>query len=368
MNKNEFAKALYFATNSYNVDLKFINSWYQEIHNSLKVIKSQAKGIKHPRHLGDFLESEVGKLLRSLLPQKYLVEKGIALNDFSAVSQEQDLLIIDGALGSPICETDGIGYYPIESVIGSIEVKSNLDLSELRKSLVSCSSLKKLPFPPFNYDATEDKRIFYAIFAYSSSCKEKSFESELQHCIEKIPETLRPNLIYILDRGLYIPTTGGNIVMDLKSIQSVMEGYKAILNQSKTEAQNIILYFSLIIEHAFQQSSIRKPAKYTSYVLNPSLWEKHLESRGKLNVPVRMFINQHTRWHEKHGELITIYEEKCSVCNSPYKFYPLPPGSKKHNEGLSQSLEKDGCIPLPKSLHHRCSCGNTFEISEAKIK
>lgn len=368
MNKTEFAKSLYFATNSYNVNLKFINSWYQEIHNSFKVIKTQAKGMKHPRHLGDFLESEVGKLLRSLLPQKYLVEKGFALNDFSAVSQEQDLLIIDGSLGSPICKTDGIGYYPIESVIGSIEVKSNLDLSELRKSLVSCSSLKKLPFPPFVYDDAEDKRIFYAIFAYTSSCKEKSFESELTHCIEKIPESLRPNLIYVLDRGLYLPTSDKNIVIDLKSIQTVIEGYKAILNLPKNEAQNILLFFSLVIEHAFQQSSIRKPAKYSNYVIRPSLWEKHLENRGKLNVPVHMFINQHTRWSEKHGELITVYEETCSSCNLAYKFYPLPPGSNSYLEGLRKDLEKDGCIPLPKSLLHKCTCGNTFEIAEAKIK
>jgi len=167
MNKNKFKKSIHNGLNGYDVNLKFVISWYQNIVNSLKQIKEKSKNIKHPRHLGDFLEDEISKIIIDLLPQQYSVEKGFVLNNFSAVSQEQDLLVIDGSLGSSICKTDQIGYYPVESVIASIEIKSNLNLQELRKCLVSCVSVKKLYHSGFEYQDTKEKRLFYGIFAYT---------------------------------------------------------------------------------------------------------------------------------------------------------------------------------------------------------
>lgn len=42
MNKSDFKKDMFEALNSYSFDLKFVNSWYQEIVNSLKLIKSKS--------------------------------------------------------------------------------------------------------------------------------------------------------------------------------------------------------------------------------------------------------------------------------------------------------------------------------------
>lgn len=367
MNKNDFKKGMFDALNSYSVDLKFVNSWYQEIVNSLKLIKSKSAGIKHPRHLGDFLENELISILRKLLPQRYLIDKGFLINNFSAFSQEQDILIVDTSLGSPICKTDAAGYYPIESVLSSIEVKSNLDLAELRKCFVSCASAKKLPFPPFHFDDAPDKRLFYSIFAYTSSCKQKSFQAELDSCLELTPEALRPNLIYILDQGLYFPTKSGTIHYDLEIIQKVDDGYRIIPNNANPEAepQNFYLLLSNMIEHTLSQSGQRKPVNYSSYSLTPTMWRASIEKSRGTSVPIKKFINKYTKWSSEHGEeLLVIYEENCPECKVAQKFYVLPPGTKKSRTKLAENLKEQGCAPLPKSKKFTCSCGKSYEIKE----
>lgn len=351
--------------NTYSVDLKFVNSWYQEIVNSLKLIKSKSSRIKHPRHLGDFLENELIKILRKLLPQKYLIDKGFLINNFSAFSQEQDVLIVDTSLGSAICKMDTAGYYPIESVLASIEVKSNLDLSELRKCFVSCTSAKKLPFPPFNFDDAPDKRLFYSIFAYTSSCKQKSFQTELDSCLDLTPEALRPNLIYILDQGLYFPTSSGTIYLDLETIQKVQEGFQIIPNNANPDAepQNFYLLLSKIIEHTLNQSRQRKPVNYSSYSLTPTMWRASIEKSRDASTPPKKFINKHTRWSNEHGgELLVIYEESCPKCKVSQRFYVLPPGTKKSRTKLEEDLNEKGCVPLPKSKKVTCRCGESYEV------
>lgn len=367
MNKTEFSRKIHDTLNTYDVNLSFIYSWYQEVFNSLKSIKTQAAGIQHPRHLGDFLENELSKVLKGLLPKQYLVDKGFLLNNFSGFSQEQDILIIDTSLGSAICKTDGVGYYPVESAIGAIEVKSNLNLSELRKCLVSCVSVKKLFFSPFEYIDAEDKRFFYAIFAYTTSCKQQSLEQELVSCLEKIPEPLRPNLIYILDQGLYFPTTNGRICLDLESIQTTTEGYEIIKNSANnhSESQNIVLFFSMLIEHAFQQSSVRKPTRYSSYSITPSIWENNIKKTQNPKKQVRKLINRYVCCSEKHdGVSLIIFEEKCDICCKEYKFYVLPPGTKSMRSNIESDLKAKGCLPLPQTKKHICSCGKELDIKE----
>jgi len=367
MNKNDFKKKMFEALNSYSVDLKFVNSWYQEIVNSLKLIKSKSSEIKHPRHMGDFLENELINVLRKLLPQKYLIEKGFLINNFSAFSQEQDLLIVDTSLGSAICKTDTVGYYPIESVLSTIEVKSNLDLSELRKCFVSCASAKKLLFPPFNFDDVPDKRLFYSIFAYTSSCKQKSFQAELNSCLELTPEALRPNLIYILDQGLYFPTKSDTISLDLEIIQKVQEGFNIIHNNANpdTESQNFYLLLSMIIEHTLNQSGQRKSVKYSNYSLTPTMWRASIEKSRDMSIPINKFINKHTRWSSEHREgVLVIYEEDCPECKLTQGFYVLPPGTKKLRTKLEENLKGQGYAPLPKSKDFTCRCGKSYEVKE----
>lgn len=368
MNKSEFSDAIRESLNFYDVDFQFIARWNKSLIESLENIKRQAGNLKHPRHLGDFLESELVKTLRILLPQHYLIDKGFLINSRSSFSPEQDILVVDTALGGAICKTDGIGYYPIESAIGAIEVKSNLDLSELRKCFVSCVNAKKLYFDNFDYEKQQEVKFFYAIFAYTSSCKLANFEKELNGCIEHIPEALRPNLIYILDYGLYFPTKDGNIVLDLKSVQEVEQPYKAIRNVEgqNTDSMNFGLFFSLFIEHAFQQSLKRAPTKYSHYIIMPSMWEdKIVKSNPDRQGPIRKIANKYRQLPHRDGTyLIPIFEEKCPVCAKSFQFYVLPPDSKNARKKLETNLVERGVIPMPELRRYRCQCGTVFSIKE----
>lgn len=143
MNEHEFMKKMHESLNSFDVQTDHISIWFDPVIEILKQIREQAKVMKNPRHFGDYLEDKVRTISFEFLPQIFQIEKGYAVNHFSARSQEQDILIIDKTFGSALYQSDSIGFYPIESVVGSIEVKSNLTLSELRKSIVSCVNLKK---------------------------------------------------------------------------------------------------------------------------------------------------------------------------------------------------------------------------------
>src|SRR5690606_31777476 len=155
-------------------DLDFLTDWYSSIINEIENSRIQSSKIKHPRHLGDHLEDGIKKVLEKILPKRFELTKGFAINHTSAKSKEQDLLIYDSQFGAPFAKTENTDYLPIEIISSSIEVKSNLNLSELRKSILNCISLKKLNYP--NYNIAEKERFpFYAIFAYSSKTKDSPF-------------------------------------------------------------------------------------------------------------------------------------------------------------------------------------------------
>ena len=169
MNEKEYLKKMHESLNSYDVNMKHLSIWFSQVVKMLKTIKDQARIIKNPRHFGDYLEDEVRRISKEIVPKSFHIEKGYGVNSFSAYSQEQDILFIDGSLGNALYKSETIGYYPIESILASIEVKSNLTISELRKSVLSCVNLKKLNYSDFNFKDKPDARLFYAIFAYTGT-------------------------------------------------------------------------------------------------------------------------------------------------------------------------------------------------------
>lgn len=364
MKKKDFPKLLHEELNSYKINLNFINEWYKEIINSLFSIKKRAIEIKHPRHLGDFLEDEILKILSCLFPQKYIIDKGFLLNHFSAISKEQDILIIDPSLGSSICKTESIGYYPIESAMVSIEVKSNLDLTELRKCILNCISAKKLNYDNFNYEDKNHTRLFYSIFAYTSSNKISSFQKELESITKDIPEVLRPNMIFILDQGLFLPKHNEHITLDLKTIQTVLYSYGLIENTEELAPQNFVLFFSILIEHAFHQSKERKPTPYTQYVTTPSIWKQQIDKTRDKNIPIEKYINKYSLWSDDNHELYAMYDEICPKCKTEYTFYNLPPASKQKKEELIKTFEKEGFLKCPKNKRFKCNCGEDILIKD----
>lgn len=364
MGTDNYQREIFNALNSYDVALKFVEEWHKNTLQTLLTIKEQSRKIKNPRHLGDFLEEQIKEVLKKHLPKKYSLEKGYGLNNFSGISGEQDLLLIDNSLGAAICTTDSIGYFPIECVLASVEVKSTLTYGELRKCIISCINLKKLILEPFVYADQEAKRIFYTIFAYSSSHNATAFLKRLNEEMEQVPESLRPNCIFIINHGIYLPSVSGYILFSLNDIQKCLEEYKLIESTEKQDAQNFVLFLSLLIEHAFHQSNIREPAKISNYVITPSIWGDQMEKSGTAKELVNKFINKHRFWPESwQYPGVPGIEMQCSKCDKHYKFVVIPPGTVEHTKNFKSSFAAQGLIAIDRhGGTYPCECGNKLKI------
>nr|VFJ87424.1 MAG: hypothetical protein BECKH772A_GA0070896_1000316 [Candidatus Kentron sp. H]VFJ89010.1 MAG: hypothetical protein BECKH772B_GA0070898_1000316 [Candidatus Kentron sp. H]VFJ95735.1 MAG: hypothetical protein BECKH772C_GA0070978_1000316 [Candidatus Kentron sp. H] len=366
MRATRFQREIFEALNSYNIDLTFVEEWYKETVRVLASIRVQAAKVKHPRYIGDVLEDELKSVLYKVMPRRYALEKGsFGINSFSGVSAEQDLLLIDGSLGSAICRRDTVGYYPIEAILASIEVKSKITYDELHKCLLSCISLKKLILEPFDYRDEESKRIFYAIFAYSSAHKKEAFLTKLNKYIEAVPESLRPNCIYIMDHGLYLPTTSGYIAYSLRDIQMCNEKYSFIPTSDDREGQNFVLFFSLILEHAFHQSPLRQHTKYSQYVIRPSMWKNDIaKSSGGAERPNK-YINKNDMWSSDFdAPCVPGIEQTCGDCGKSYTFVIIPPSTRVQRGNFKKSFASQGLVPIDKDAAYVCSCGAHLNVNE----
>lgn len=369
MKKADFSDELHEVLNTYTVDISYLRKYYKDTIETLNLARKTAQKIKNPRHMGDYLEDTLFSLLRAIVPQKYAIAKGYIINESSAISKEQDLIIYDTSLGAPLYRTEKIEYIPAEAALASIEVKSDLKLSELRKSIINCVSAKKLLHQDFDFKDSEEKRHFYCIFAYSSSPLKKNFFKELNSLVSDIPESLRPNLIFILNLGLYLPTTGGEIQMGLSDIQQCDEPYKLFENQKcrDLDVQIFLLYFGLIIEHCFHQSQHRKPVNYIQYVIRPVIWQQRIEENGSnaLAKSTMKYVNKNQSLQLPNGgKALPSYTEDCPDCGIQYRFYAPPVTSKGNLERMNSSFATEGILQLPKTMLHRCTCGKQFRIQE----
>lgn len=362
MNQTNFEKKLVFDLNTFEIDLDFLTEWYSTVINEIENSKIQSKKIKHPRHLGDHLEDGIKKVLEKILPKRFEITKGFGINDSSAKSKEQDLIIYDSQFGSPFAKTENTDYLPIEIITGSIEVKSNLNLSELRKSILNCISLKKLNYP--DYNISEIKRFpFYGIFAYSSKSNENSFLKTLNEALFDIPLYLRPNIIYIHNKGLYIPKTNGQLTVSYENIIKSDEDFGLISfeNNKILNAQSLFIFISFIIKHCTK--SIQYPAEieHFDYIVKPINIKLELQKNHGENITPKLNKNP-TASFTKEGYLeFTVFSGKCKKCGKE-SFYIKRPyvASKKATEVL---LKKNPDFKMLTDDINNCTkCNSPVEI------
>ncbi len=161
---------------------------YQFILIEEQMIKDfeRSASIKHPGDKGNSRENFIRNFLTTsgYLPKKYAVSEGSShiISATGHTSDQTDLLIYD-ALNTPkLLSLDNIQFFPVETVYGVIEVKSNLNSKETVFDALnkiksfkglkrSKTSSKKLGGLTITTDASEG---FGIIFAYDSSLKWKT--------------------------------------------------------------------------------------------------------------------------------------------------------------------------------------------------
>jgi hypothetical protein len=254
MNSKNFKKDVQKALIASPLDLTLVSKWFETALLSLKTLHSQKSGIKHPRHRGDARESDFLKVIEPILPNSIKLSKGFVIDKATAHSREQDILLLDAATGSAIVHTDGCSYYPLESVLGSIEVKSGLTLAELRKAILNCISVKRLITPEVETEKPIGK-VWYSVFAYESDWDLAATAKRLNKEIADVPANFRPDAVYIVGKGLLIPGSAAGLALKYK--QDIDEGYQALPGLGTallpaSEAHTFLWFAAAMVDHCLR--------------------------------------------------------------------------------------------------------------------
>lgn len=168
--------------------------------------------IHHNGSKGTYRESSLKKFLEEgRLPKRFAIGSGEIVGLAQNVSKQSDLIIYDQIDGLSLIYDDNIQVYPIESVLGIIEVKSTLNKTELIRALENIKSVKSL-VP----NETTSKHIggglqmaykrpspFGAVFGYHLGGN--SLDSLVENLTEwekSVPKSLWPNIIAVLNQGI----------------------------------------------------------------------------------------------------------------------------------------------------------------------
>jgi hypothetical protein len=123
----------------------FIHPTYQDLvvnRASRLVGAAQAvRNIKHSGLRGTLRELVARELLLPLLPPHFLVGSGEIISSYGQTSNQTDIVIADRRILPAMLIDHVSGVFPIESALVTIEVKSTLDATELKKAEVAAAAV-----------------------------------------------------------------------------------------------------------------------------------------------------------------------------------------------------------------------------------
>lgn len=111
--------------------------------NTLKSNFEVNKDVIHQGVKGGLNESELSSLIKEVVPQRYKVAKGIIENAKGEQSNETDTFIYDDEILPPYIKND-LTFVPVETVKYIFEVKSTLNSTELKTTIVKFKNFKSI--------------------------------------------------------------------------------------------------------------------------------------------------------------------------------------------------------------------------------
>jgi hypothetical protein len=114
-----------------------------------------AKAVTNVTHTGlkgQLREIVIRDIFRPLLPADVGVATGLIISSDNRQSSEQDVVIFDKRILPPILLEQALGFFPIESVLYAIEVKSKVTAIEMKTSHRSASDVMSFKYQSGDYD------------------------------------------------------------------------------------------------------------------------------------------------------------------------------------------------------------------------
>lgn len=190
---------------------------------SREVFVNENGDLKHPAEFGIYREKIIKHLIQPFLPSRLAIGTGFIITSKNETSTQCDLLIYDKD-NTPVIENEEQRFFPIECVVGVIEVKSRLDKSKLKAALIKLSEIKKLresvssniytfkngrqdkPFSP-KYYGRDQIATFLICESIEMNVKEdiNTFFKDVYNCIDK---SLFHNMILSIDNGIFLYNDG----------------------------------------------------------------------------------------------------------------------------------------------------------------
>lgn len=121
---------------------ELLRNWFDAIEMQLAAEAARAGIFKHSTIVGGTREEVVRKVLRDVLPAQVEVGSGRVVGADCLPSKQIDIVIFDGRF--PVLRMGRDALYPVEGVIASIEVKSELNEHELRTALANAHSVMRI--------------------------------------------------------------------------------------------------------------------------------------------------------------------------------------------------------------------------------
>ena len=211
-----------------------ISKLFEEISAKMKGDFNISAQFQHHGNRGSYREDSLKNFLTNgKLPDIFGIASGEIISQYSQVSKQMDAIIYDKSKSIIFESSESTKIFPIESVLGIIEVKSQLSKAKLIEGLENIKSLKTLHAPQLitkNYgDRVQigyyNNPPFGVIFAYSLSGNSlESLRNNLKEWCDSNPPEVWPNFICILDEGTINFRNGLNDVLissEIKKTSSI---------------------------------------------------------------------------------------------------------------------------------------------------
>lgn len=165
---------------------KNVPELFRVIQEKINLEAKEAGFSGHNLTIGETREDSLRKFLIKLLPNYFCYGNGVLIDSDGNKSTQQDIIIY-----SPFMSvlTEDSKLFPIDSVFSTIEVKTKLNKSELKKCLKSIASVKRL-------HKCLNGTVQCNIFAYSSDSEDTVLKNirSLQHELKLDLKDLFDNL------------------------------------------------------------------------------------------------------------------------------------------------------------------------------
>ncbi|MFV5355182.1 DUF6602 domain-containing protein [Acinetobacter baumannii] len=110
--------------------------------NSRDLFTTDNGVLYQPAEFGAYRENLVRKFLENILPERMAIGSGFVINSNGNNSTQCDIIIYDKTVTPLIKDENNNKFFPVESVVAVGEVKSTLNLSQLKESLTKLAKVK----------------------------------------------------------------------------------------------------------------------------------------------------------------------------------------------------------------------------------